>query len=78
VSALLTVLLQGDFLDRGSGPSSSGDFEISPNTFILLFGFGFLLGIFGHLFKSKTMVAAGVVLIFLSTVLLPIFISASR
>ena len=41
----------------------------------MVFGIGFLLGMFGHLFQSRTMVACGVMLIFLATVLLPIAIA---
>jgi hypothetical protein len=62
----LVLLAQSDL------PSPSGDFRVSPGLFIVVFGIGFLLGIFGHLFQSRTMVACGVTLIFLTTVLLPI------
>jgi len=47
-------------------------FRTDPEPYIALFGVGFLFGIFGHLFKSKLMVAAGVLMIFLATVALPI------
>lgn len=78
MSALLTVLAQStDFLpDRG--PDSSGDFRVDPNVFLLMFGIGFGLGVLGHLYKSKTMVGAGIALIMLSTILVPIFLAATR
>ena len=72
------LLFAQDFLEPKEGPEPSGDFRVSPNTVIAIFGLGFLLGIFGHLFKSKTMVAAGIGLIFLATMLLPIYLSLTR
>jgi hypothetical protein len=69
----MTLLVQGDFLG-GPGPDTSGGFRVSPNAFLVLFGIGFALGVLGHLFKSKTMVAAGILCIFLSTVLVPIYL----
>ena len=73
----LTLFAQ-DFIDPREGPDQSGDFRVSPNAVITIFGVGFLLGIFGHLFKSKTMVAAGIALIFLATTFLPIYLSLTR
>jgi hypothetical protein len=45
--------------------------DLSPRAYIVLMGLGFLIGTAGHVVKSKPMVAAGIVLIFLATVLLP-------
>ena len=73
----LTLFAQ-DFIDPKQGPDQSGEFRVSPNAVITIFGLGFLLGIFGHLFKSKTMVAAGIGLIFLATMFLPIYLSLTR
>lgn len=73
----LTLFAQ-DFIDPNQGPDQSGEFRVSPNAVITIFGLGFLLGVFGHLFKSKTMVAAGVGLIFLATMFLPIYLSLTR
>lgn len=46
--------------------------DLSPRSYIVLMGLGFLVGTAGHVVRSKTMVAAGVVMIFLATVLLPL------
>lgn len=46
--------------------------DISPRAYIALMGFGFLVGTAGHVVKSKVMVAAGILMIFLATVLLPL------
>jgi hypothetical protein len=66
------LLAMSDFLDPGRGPDQSGDFEVSPSLFIALFGVGFLIGAVGHLVKSRALVAAGVLLVLVATILLPV------
>lgn len=46
--------------------------DLSPRAYIALMGIGFVVGTAGHIVKSKTMVAAGILMIFLATVLLPL------
>ena len=46
--------------------------QISPGAYIALMGIGFVVGAAGHVVRSKAMVAAGVLMIFLATVLLPL------
>ena len=72
------LLAMSDFLDPGSGPDQRGDFEISPSFFIVLLVLGFVIGTFGHLIKSRTLVAAGVILVFAATVFIPIAIGVSN
>jgi hypothetical protein len=72
------VLAVSDFLNPDDGPDPSGDFRVSPTFLIVLLGLGFLIGTLGHLFKSRTLQAAGVLLIFAATVFLPIAYSVSR
>jgi hypothetical protein len=67
-----------DFLSPSDGPGQSGDFEVSPRFFLVLLGLGFLIGTVGHIIKSRTLVAAGILLIFAATVFLPIAYSVSR
>jgi hypothetical protein len=76
VPALVTFL--ADFIDPNAGPDQSGDFKISPVFFIIMFGFGFAIGTVGHVIKSRVLVAAGIALVFLATVLLPIGLRATR
>ena len=45
---------------------------LSPTAYIALMGLGFLIGTMGHIVKSKAMIAAGIIMIFLATVLLPL------
>lgn len=72
------VPLMADFLSPSDGPGQSGDFQVSPKFFIVLLGLGFLIGTVGHIVKSRTLVAAGILLIFAATVFLPIAYSVSR
>jgi hypothetical protein len=51
--------------------------DASPLPFAALMGLGFLVGIAGHLYKSPAMVAAGIFLIFLATILLPLGVRLS-
>ena len=74
--AALAVLI-ADFLG-GGGPNQSGDFRVSPTFFIVLLGLGFAIGAVGHIVKSRTLQAAGVLLVLAATVFLPIAYSVSR
>ena len=67
-----------DFLNPDDGPEPSGDFRVSPTFLIVLLGLGFLIGTLGHLFKSRKLQAAGVLLILAATIFLPIAYSVSR
>jgi hypothetical protein len=50
------------------------EFSPDPGPYITVFFLGFLIAVFGHISSSKTLVAAGLLMIFLSTVLLPVAI----
>jgi hypothetical protein len=47
-------------------------FDPDPLPFIVLMGIGFVVGVGGHVYKSKTAVAAGIGMIFVATILLPL------
>jgi hypothetical protein len=72
------VLVVAQLLNPDSGPEPSGDFRVSPTHLIVLLGLGFLIGAAGHLFKSRTLQAAGVLLILAATIFLPIAYSVSK
>lgn len=72
------LLAMSDFLDPGRGPEQEGGFRVSPSFFIAVLGAGFLIGTFGHIVRSRVLVALGVTLVFLATVLLPILYTVSR
>ena len=50
----------------------------SPTPYIMLFLAGFLVGILGHLFRSRTMVLIGVLAVFAGTVVLPLWVYISK
>ena len=72
------LLAMSDFLDPRAGPDQSGDFEVSPSFLITLLAIGFVIGTLGHILKSRTLVAAGVILVFLATLFIPIALSVSN
>jgi hypothetical protein len=72
------LLAMSDFLDPGAGPEQSGDFRVSPSFFLILLALGFGIGTIGHIVKSRTLVAAGIILIFGATVAIPIAYSVSN
>jgi hypothetical protein len=53
-------------------------FDPSPAPFIVLMALGFLIGTAGHVYKSKTMVATGIGMIFMATLALPLGIYLSE
>jgi Flp pilus assembly protein TadB len=76
VAPLLPAL--ADFLDPTKGPEQSGRFQTSPSFFIVLLGIGAVVAILGHLTRTRTLIAAGIVLIFLATFLIPVYLQATR
>ena len=65
--AVLSVMAQTP--DDGSGLEN-----LRPGPFIALMVVGFLIGVAGHLTSSRTLVATGIGMIFLATLLLPVAI----
>ena len=52
-------------------------FDPDPLPFIALMGLGFVIGVTGHVYKSRTAVATGIGMIFVATLLLPLGIYLS-
>ena len=52
-------------------------FQPSPVPFVVLMGLGFLVGVLGHIYKSRTAIATGIGLILIATVLLPLALYAA-
>jgi hypothetical protein len=52
-------------------------FQPSPVPFVVLMGLGFLVGVLGHIYKSRTAIATGIGLILIATVLLPLVLYAA-
>jgi hypothetical protein len=57
---------------------STPSFETSPWPFIILFGSGFGIGVLGHLYGSRVMVAFGIAIVFVATLILPIALSLTN
>ena len=53
-------------------------FSPSPLPFVVLMTVGFLVGVTGHVYHSRAMVATGIGLIFIATLLLPLAIYATE
>ena len=52
-------------------------FSPSPVPFIVLMAIGFVVGIAGHLYGSRPVVATGIGMIFIATLLLPLALYAT-
>ncbi len=50
------------------------ELDPSPRPYIALMFAGFLVGALGHLFKVKLMIAAGILMIFAATILIPLVV----
>lgn len=71
LAAILSVL--ADFeLPKRPDIDPEPRFGTDPKPYLILFGAGFLIAVFGHIFKVKVMIAAGILMVFLSTVILPL------
>ena len=57
---------------------STPAFETSPKPFIALFAAGFGIGVFGHLAGSRVIVAFGIAIVFVATLILPIALTISN
>lgn len=75
MSALTTLLAQAPFVDPSAGPDQSGGFRVSPRAFVAVLALGFVIGVAGHLVRSRAMVAFGIALIFGATVLVPVLLA---
>jgi hypothetical protein len=72
------ALVMAQFLNPDEGPKQTGGFEVSPTYFIVLFFAGFLIGGLGHLYKSKTLLAIGVLFVMLATLFIPLALAITR
>jgi hypothetical protein len=52
-------------------------FAPSPAPFIALMALGFVIGVAGHVYKSRPAIATGIGLIFIATLLLPLAVNAT-
>jgi hypothetical protein len=71
LAAILSVLADFD-LPKRPDIDPEPRFGTDPKPYLILFGVGFLIAVFGHILKVKVMIAAGILMVFLSTVILPL------
>jgi hypothetical protein len=48
------------------------EFSPDPGPYIVVFAIGFMIAVLGHIAQSKTLIAAGLLMIFMATVLVPV------
>jgi hypothetical protein len=78
LAASLGQFIVAQLLDPDKGPEPTGDWRSDPEAFLALIIAGFVIGTLGHIFKFKTMVATGILLIFLATVGIPLYLQLTR
>jgi len=59
-------------------PDPTPDFGADPKPYVAMMLLGFVVGIFGHVIKSRTAVALGIGLIFVGTLILPLGVFLSK
>jgi len=52
-------------------------FSPSPVPFVALMALGFLVGVAGHVYRSNAVIATGIGLVFIATLLLPLALYAT-
>jgi hypothetical protein len=72
------LLVLSDFLDSRRGPDQGGGFRVSPTIFLVLVLAGFALGTLGHVIRARGLVIVGITMIFLATVVIPIWLGVTR
>jgi hypothetical protein len=66
------------FITTGKDKTVLFAFSPSPVPFIALMAIGFVVGVAGHVYGSRPLVATGIGLVFTATLLLPLAIYATE
>ena len=69
---IIALLAQLDLSGRGPDLTPDKSLQADPTPYLILFGIGFVVATFGHITRLKTLIATGILLIVLATVVLPI------
>jgi hypothetical protein len=56
----------------------SPEFGANPTPFVMMMVAGFVIGVAGHVVRSRSTVALGIGLIFLATFVLPLLVNIAR
>jgi hypothetical protein len=54
------------------------EWGVNPRPYVMIMVAGFVIGVAGHLFRSRMMILAGVLAVFAGTVLLPLVTFLSK
>ena len=73
----MALLAQLDLRDKGPDLTPDNAVETDPTPYLILFGVGFVIGAIGHLTRTKTLIALGVTMVFLATLILPLVYALS-
>lgn len=65
-------------LELGFSYDPSPDFGSDPRPYVAMMLVGFVVGVAGHIVRSKPLVALGIGLIFLGTFLLPLAVNVVK
>ena len=69
---LYALLAQLDLRDKGPDLTPDKSLQADPTPYLIMLVAGFVIGTLGHLTRTKFMIALGILLIMLATVILPI------
>ena len=75
---IMAFLAQLDLRDKGPDLAPDQGLQADPTPYLILFGAGFLIGAIGHLTRTKSLVALGVGMVFLATLILPLVYALSN
>jgi hypothetical protein len=75
---IFALLAQLDLRDKGPDLVPDQGLQADPTPYLILFGAGFLIGALGHLTRTKTLIALGVTMVFLATLILPLVYAFSN
>jgi hypothetical protein len=59
-------------------PDPAPDFGTDPRPFVAMMLAGFVIGVAGHVVRSRSLVVVGVALVFLGTFLLPLAVYVAK
>jgi hypothetical protein len=59
-------------------PDPTPEFGADPTPYVILMGIGFVVGVAGHVVRSKALQATGIGLIFLGVLVLPLVANLSK
>jgi hypothetical protein len=75
---IMALLAQLDLRDKGPDLAPDQGLQADPKPYLILFGAGFLVAVLGHLTRTRFLIALGVIMVFLATLILPLAYALSN